>query len=73
MGNARSVFWRARRRAQTGAAIALQIQGDVGVADFFQGLGHAGDSAIGQEFWHFLGADFDAGQVEDSGWLRVES
>ena len=44
------------------AAITLQIEGDVGVADLFQGGSHFCGDAVLEEFGEFGGTDFDASQ-----------
>ena len=46
------------------AAVALEVEGDVRVADLLEGLGHFERQAVLQKVPHFGGADLDAGQVK---------
>ena len=48
------------------AAVALEVEGDVGVTDLLERRSHFKRHAVFQELAYFGGADFDAGQVEHS-------
>src|ERR1035441_8581164 len=56
--------WRLENLVGAATAVALEVEGNVLVADLFKGLGHFRRSSVLQELPHFSGANLDAGQVK---------
>src|ERR1035441_2112975 len=56
--------WRLENLVGAATAVALEVEGNVRVADLFKGLGHFRRSSVLQELPHFSGGHLAAGQVK---------